>query len=149
MQFACRALITSGILLFTAFELPAATSAPDQRGLLDKYCVTCPNQKSKTAGLALDKMDPASSASGAGTREKIIQKIRGGMMPPVGMPRPDHAVMDAFVTSVEHELDQAYFANVNPGRVGLHRLNRAEYGNAVRDLLGLETDVSSLLPADD
>ena len=149
MRFLHPALVTSGILLITAFQLLAATAGPDQRALLDKYCVTCHNQKTKTAGLALDKMDPVSAPAGAELREKMIRKIRGGMMPPVGMPRPDRISMDAFVSALEHELDQAYFANVNPGRVGLHRLNRAEYGNAIRDLLALDTDVSSLLPADD
>jgi len=149
MQSVYPALWTSGLLLFSASHVSATTPAPDQHALLDKYCVTCHNQKTKTAGLALDKMDLVSAPAGAELREKIIQKIRGGMMPPLGMPRPDRSAMDAFVTSLEHELDQAYFAKLNPGRVGLHRLNRAEYSNAVRDLLALDTDVSSLLPADD
>jgi cytochrome c551/c552 len=146
-----RGVSSSGffILLASAGLCSAASSGPDQRALLDKYCVTCHNQKTKTAGLALDRLDLANVAAGAETWEKVIQKIRGGMMPPIGMPRPDRATMDAFLASLESKLDDAYFANVNPGRVGLHRLNRAEYGNAVRDLLALDVDVSSLLPADD
>jgi len=137
------------LILLVATGLGAASSTPDQRALLDKYCVTCHNAKTRTAGLALDKLDLANVAAGAETWEKVIEKIRGGMMPPVGMPRPDRATLDAFLASLESKLDEAYFANVNPGRVGLHRLNRAEYGNSVRDLLALDVDVSSLLPADD
>ncbi|HLK47721.1 MAG TPA: DUF1592 domain-containing protein [Bryobacteraceae bacterium] len=141
--------IAAGVVLLCGVPLHAAPPALEQRALLDKYCVTCHNQKTKTAGLMLDKLDLANVAAGAETWEKVIQKIRGGMMPPVGMPRPDRAALDAFMTSLENQLDQAYFAKVNPGRVSLHRLNRAEYGNAVRDLLALDVDVSSLLPADD
>ncbi len=139
-----------GCLAFAACtSLHAAPLGSEQRALVDRYCVTCHNQKAKTAGLMLDKLEAGDIAAGAETWEKVIQKIRGGMMPPAGMPRPDRAVTDGFLASLEAQLDQAYFANVNPGRVGLHRLNRAEYGNAVRDLLALDVDVSSLLPADD
>ena len=141
------ALLGCGIILSATG--PAAAAAAGQRAFLDKYCVACHNQKAKTAGLALDSLDVANVGASAPIWEKVIEKIRGGMMPPSGMPRPDRAAIDTFVTSLEHALDQAYFAKVNPGRVGLHRLNRTEYGNAVRDLLSLDTDVSSLLPADD
>jgi hypothetical protein len=139
----------SPLLLLVALQFVSAAPAVDQRAFLDKYCVTCHNQKAKTAGLELDKLDLANVPAGAPVMEKVIEKIRGGMMPPVGMPRPDSATREAFIASLEQELDQAYFAKVNPGRVGLHRLNRAEYGNAVRDMLGLDMEVSSLLPADD
>jgi hypothetical protein len=142
-------LLIGFVLLATGGLTAAPATAIDQRAVIDKYCVTCHNQKTKAAGLELDKMDLANVSAGAPVWEKVIEKIRGGMMPPIGMPRPDRAAMDALVTSLEQALDQAYFAKVNPGRVGLHRLNRAEYGNAVRDLVGLETDVSALLPADD
>jgi cytochrome c551/c552 len=139
-----------GILVWLAASGWAApSSAIEQRALLDQYCVTCHNQKMKTAGLAFEKMDLANVSAGAPVWEKVIQKIRGGMMPPAGRPRPDRAALDGFVSSLEQELDQAYLAKANPGRVGLHRLNRTEYGHAIRDLLGLEMDVSSLLPADD
>lgn len=142
--------LAGGLALFATGAF-AATSSPaiTQRALLDKYCVTCHNQKSRTAGLTLDKMDLANVPASAEVWEKVIQKIRGGMMPPAGMPRPDRASLDALVGSLEHDLDQAYLVKANPGRVGLHRLNRAEYGNAIRDLLALDIDVSSLLPADD
>jgi mono/diheme cytochrome c family protein len=144
-----KVLTAAGVVLIAAAPLYAAPPALEQRALLDQYCVTCHNQKTKTAGLMLDKLDVNNVAAGAEAWEKVIQKIRGGMMPPVGMPRPDRAALDAFISSLESQLDQAYFAKVNPGRVSLHRLNRAEYGNAVRELLALDVDASSLLPADD
>ncbi len=144
-----RGLVAGVFLLLFQVHAKAAAPAVEQRAFLDKYCVTCHNQKAKTAGLELDRLNLADIQAEAPVLEKVAEKIRGGMMPPVGMPRPDSAAREAFVTGIEQELDQAYFAKINPGRVGLHRLNRAEYGNAVRDLVGLDMDVSSLLPADD
>ena len=130
---------------------PQASAAPAsaQRALLDKYCVTCHNEKTRTAGLMLDKMDVEHVPDGAETWEKAIRKLRGGMMPPQGMPRPDENTKYAFINYLETSLDRAAAAKPNPGRAPLHRLNRTEYGNAVRDLLGVETDVTALLPADD
>src|SRR5579862_5431530 len=119
------------------------------RALLDKYCVTCHNQRLKSGDVALDSADLANIPASAETWEKVIRKIRAGMMPPAGMPRPDKQAADALATLLETSLDQAYFAKVNPGRVGLHRLNRAEYASSVRDLLALDVDVSTMLPADD
>jgi mono/diheme cytochrome c family protein len=124
-----------------------ASQAP--RALVDKYCVTCHNQRTKTGGLVLDTIDLASPAAGAETWEKVIRKVRGGMMPPVGMPRPDKAALDGFASYLETSIDAFAAAHPNPGRTVLHRLNRAEYGNAIRDLLALDVDVTSLLPADD
>ena len=126
-----------------------APAAP-QRALVDKYCVTCHNQKIKTAGLTLDNKDLDRVADGAEIWEKVIRKVRGGMMPPQGMPRPDQATLDGFATWLETSIDRAAAVNANPGRVGLHRLNRTEYGNAVRDLLDLDVpEVAALLPTDD
>jgi cytochrome c5 len=127
---------------------PAPAASP-QRALLDKYCVTCHNQRLKTGGLMLDKLDVDAVAAAPETWEKVISKIRGGMMPPTGRPRPDTETFDRFVVSLESELDRAAALAPNPGRVPIHRLNRAEYTNAIRDLLGLEIDARSLLPADD
>jgi len=138
--------LAAGVLLGCTVLVQAA---PSERAFLDQYCTGCHNQKLKTAGLMLDVADPDKIAGGAETWEKVIRKLRGGMMPPLGRPRPDRAAMDTFIAGLENKLDQAYLAKVNPGRVGLHRLNRAEYGNAVRDLLALDVDVSTLLPADD
>ncbi|HEY7389961.1 MAG TPA: DUF1587 domain-containing protein [Bryobacteraceae bacterium] len=147
-MLAARVSARLRIIVFITI-LPALAARADQRAFLDHYCVTCHNQKAKTAGLELDKIDIANIPSNAATWEKVIQKLRGGMMPPAGMPRPDRAAIDAFVASLEQPLDQAYVGKPNPGRVGLHRLNRAEYANAIRDLLSLDIDVASLLPADD
>ncbi len=127
---------------------PAAASQPP-RALVDKYCVTCHNPRTKAGGLVLDTIDLASPAAGAETWEKVIRKVRGGMMPPVGMPRPEKATLDGFASYLETSIDTFAAAHPNPGRTVLHRLNRAEYGNAIRDLLALDVDVTSLLPADD
>jgi len=129
-------------------HLRAAEPSP-HRALLDKYCVTCHNQKAKTAGLMLDKMDPDHVGDAAEVWEKVVRKLRGGMMPPQGMPRPDQAATGAFIASLETSLDRAAAAQPNPGRASLHRLNRTEYGNVIRDLLDLDVDVTALLPADD
>ena len=127
----------------------AAQSPSANRALLDKYCVTCHNQRLKTAGLMLDKMDVGHVAAGAEVWEKVIRKLKGGMMPPQGMPRPDQAATEAFLTSLESSLDKDADAHPNPGHASLHRLNRTEYGNVIRDLLDLDVDVTGLLPADD
>jgi mono/diheme cytochrome c family protein len=126
----------------------AAAAAPAHRAVLDKYCVTCHNQSAKTAGLALDALDLARVSDSAEAWETVVRKIRTGAMPPVGMPRPDKVLADGVVSWVEKELDRAALEDPNPGRPTLQRLNRAEYSNAVRDLLALEIDLASLLPAD-
>jgi len=126
---------------------PSAGSS--QRTLLNRYCVTCHNEKLKTAGLMLDKMDVENVSDGAETWEKVVRKLRTGAMPPVGLPRPDQAAYDSLATYLETALDSAALAKPNPGRPGVHRLNRAEYTNAIRDLLALDIDGEALLPADD
>src|SRR6185295_2569886 len=135
----------------TATQQPrvAANPAAPYRALLDQYCVTCHNERAKTAGLVLDKMDLDRVADGAETWEKVIRKLRGGMMPPTGRPRPGNDDVHKFVDWLENSLDRAGAAKPNPGRATIHRLNRTEYGNAIRDLLSIEVDVADLLPADD
>src|SRR5689334_13658513 len=135
--------LLAGVLLAAA----AAHAQSPERALLDRYCITCHNSKAQTAGLTLDKLDPARAGEQSETWEKVVRKVRAGMMPPSGMPRPDRAALDAFATKIESTLDSA--AKPNPGTAGLHRLNRTEYANAIRDLLALDVDVSTLLPADD
>ncbi|HEY7171017.1 MAG TPA: DUF1592 domain-containing protein [Vicinamibacterales bacterium] len=125
---------------------PAA--APD-RALIDRYCVTCHNGRLKVAGLELDKMDLGAVGPSAEIWEKVVLKIRAGQMPPVGRPRPENAAAAAFTTSLEDALDRAAETAPNPGRPAVHRLNRTEYTNAIRDLLALDIDGRSLLPADD
>ncbi len=136
----------------TSVETPStavSTASPDPRALLDQYCVTCHNERLATAGLLLDESDVEHVGAGADTWEKVVRKLRSGAMPPPGRRRPDQPTLDAFVTWLETELDREAAAYPNPGRPADHRLNQFEYGNAVRDLLALEIDAASLLPADE
>ena len=130
---------------------PATSSslATGDRAVVDKYCVTCHNQRLKTSGLALDAAELADVAAHADVWEKVIRKVEAGMMPPAGVPRPDDATKRALVSRLEAALDSAAKAKPNPGRPLVHRLNRAEYANAIRDLLAVNVDISSLLPPDD
>ena len=121
---------------------------PPPRPVFDKYCVTCHNQRVKTAGLALDVLDLAQVSDHTGEWEKVVRKLRTGAMPPPGRPRPDKAVSDSVATWLEEGLDRAALDRPNPGRPTIHRLNRAEYRNAIRDLLALDVDPASLLPPD-
>jgi mono/diheme cytochrome c family protein len=120
-----------------------------QRTLVDQYCVTCHNARLKTGGLALDGLDLAYLPDHAEVWEKVVRKVRAGVMPPQGVRRPDAAALQAFVGFVEDALDRNAIERPDPGRPLLHRLNRAEYKNAIRDLLALDVDVASLLPPDD
>ena len=128
---------------------PVSTPASEYRALLDRYCVTCHNGRLKTAGLMLDEIDVSNPPGGAEVWEKVITKLRGRAMPPPNMRRPDNAALDAFATYLETAIDRAAAMHSNPGRPALHRLNRAEYVNAVRDLLALDVDGAALLPVDD
>ena len=126
-------------------------AASEHRAVLDRYCVTCHNQRIKTAGLELDALDVAKIGDDAALWEKVVQKLRGRVMPPAGRPRPDGATYKALVSWMETELDRAAAARPNPGlKEAFHRLNRTEYQNAIRDLLALEGfDIALLLPPDD
>ena len=142
-----------------------AQQATEYRALLDDYCVTCHSQRIvdgqnepataltsqlRAVGLALDALDLSAIAADAAHWEPVVRKLRAGLMPPAGRRRPDQAVLDEFRTWLETELDGAVAASPNPGRTAtFHRLNRAEYHNAIRDLLALEIDVVDFLPADD
>ena len=129
---------------------PAATSAaPLDPALLNQYCVTCHNQRAKTAGLMLDTLDYQHIENDAATWEKVIRKIKTGMMPPAGARRPDRSALDAFANDIEKRLDLTAARNPNPGAPALHRLNRTEYANVIRDLLAVDVDVTALLPPDD
>ena len=130
----------------------AAGTQPDtvasSRALLDRYCVSCHNERLQTAGLVLDRVDLAQVAANVAVLEKVVHKLRSGQMPPEGRPRPDEAVIDAVATSLESALDVAAAEGPNPGRVASRRLNRVEYVNAIEDLLGLEVNGEELLPSD-
>src|SRR5262249_13036807 len=123
------------------------------RAVLDTYCVTCHNQRLRTAGLALDNLDVARPDASAELWERVIAKLRAGSMPPPGRPRPDAATYRAVVGCLETELDRAWAAKPIPGRINaVQRLNRAEYNRAVRDLFALDplsVDVRPLLPGDE
>ena len=132
--------------------VPASQVSPSpalsaQRAVLDKYCVTCHNATINTANLKLDQLDLAHLGADAATAEKVVRKLRAGMMPPAGMPRPDAATLNGLVDWLEDELDRNAVTHLPPP--GLHRLNRVEYANAIRDLLGLEVDATKFLPSDD
>src|SRR5262245_6370982 len=127
---------------------PEVTKSP-QRALLDQYCVTCHNERLKTADLMLDKMDVDHAARDPATWERVVQQLRARAMPPVGRPRPDKSTYDGFRVWLENELDKNAAANPNAGTtVSFHRLNRAEYQNAIRDLLAVEIDATTFLPED-
>jgi PAS domain-containing protein len=136
--------------MYAAPPSPASfPTAASERALVNKYCVVCHNQRAKTAGLMLDKMDLERVPENAEVWEKVIRKLRGGMMPPQGMPRPDQATIDSFASWLENTIDRATTTTgTNPGYVAVHRLNRTEYGDSIRNLLGLRIDPGALLPND-
>ena len=129
---------------------PASVQVPAVRAVLDTYCITCHNQRLRTGGLALDRLDTTNPGANAEEWEKVIAKLRAGSMPPAGRPRPDAATYRAVASALENDIDRASAASPNPGRINaVHRLNRAEYQNAIRDLFALDIDVRSLLPGDE
>jgi hypothetical protein len=140
-MFGGVALVCAGL----AFAQKSASS----RSLANQYCAGCHNDKLKSGSMTLTQLDFDHPEQSAELAEKIIRKLRVGMMPPPGMPRPDAAALKAFATALENGIDEAAAAHPNPGRPALHRLNRTEYANSVREMLGVEVDVSALLPADD
>jgi hypothetical protein len=124
-------------------------SENDVRPAFDRYCVTCHNETLKTGGLSLERLDPARVGADPDSWEKVARKLRTREMPPTGLPRPDPAAYEQLVSTIESALDRAAAANPHPGRVVVHRLNRTEYANAIRDLLALEIDGRTLLAADE
>src|SRR5437764_4828485 len=152
-----RYLASIGIAFGLAALLPAAAqqtqnSASDataHRQTLQIYCVGCHSGPTPFAGLNLEPLDFANLEAHGEIWEKLIRKLRGRQMPPAGMPRPDEATYDALINYVQSGRDRLAEVKPNPGRATLHRLNRTEYANVIRDLLALEIDVTDLLPADD
>ena len=139
--------VASWLLPTTAAAQGAAAAA--RRQFLDRHCVACHNARLLTAGLALDTVETGMAPANAAVWEKVIRKVRSGAMPPAPRPRPDASAAQAFVVGLEAEIDAAAERNPAPGRPAPHRLNRAEYANAIRDLLALDIEVESLLPPDD
>ena len=157
-----RPSVACGVMMAALFAGDRAWAQPstgdpavaEYRALLDQYCVGCHNQalvegtdeprtalvsQLRAAGLTLDTLDLAKVADDAAHWEQVVRKLRAGLMPPAGRPRPDDATQDAFRGWLETRLDDASAADLDPGRTAtFHRLNRAEYRNAIRDLLALE-----------
>src|SRR5262245_15559725 len=153
---ALKKAATPGLFYFVlttcAWPLAYAQDASSQRALMDRYCVTCHTLRQKERGavpIALDTADVKNVSSQSELWEKVVRKMRGGLMPPPGLPRPDSTAAQNFISHVELELDRAAAAAPDPGRPMLHRLNRTEYVNAIRDLLSLDIDGASFLPPDD
>ncbi|HTG75478.1 MAG TPA: DUF1592 domain-containing protein [Terriglobia bacterium] len=159
-----KVLTVGGTLLFTLvlFGQTAPTARPPsspsaspsvtaaaQRALVDQYCVTCHNDRSKTANLSLQNLEMAAVADHTEIWEKVIRKLRAGMMPPPGVRRPPLQQYEGLRDWLESEIDRKAFGKPNPGSVVLHRLNRTEYANSIRDLLDLEIDPATYLPSDD
>src|SRR5438046_725512 len=127
---------------------PSPTSSQHQ--FLDRYCATCHNERLKTGGLSLVQVDLSRLGAQPELWEKVVRKLRTGVMPPPNTPQPSEADRLAILTWLETSLDAAAAAKPNPGRTEtLRRLNRTEYQNAIRDLLALDIDAASLLPADE
>ncbi len=143
--------VAVGVALAGTGRVEAQAPAPGVetvRTVLGRYCETCHNDRLRTAGLALDTMDPARVGDDAAAWEQVVRKLRTGSMPPAGRPRPEEATYATVAATLESALDRAAATAPNPGRTTLHRLNRREYTNAIRDLLALEIDAGALLPAD-
>jgi hypothetical protein len=134
-------LVSGGLLSFGASE---------PRAVVDRYCLGCHNERLKKGGVVLTAKSAKTPAENSEVWEKVVRKLSHRQMPPQGLPRPDEGTYEAVVSRVETELDQEAGAHPNPGRTGtFRRLNRVEYRNAIRDLLALDVDVSSLLPHDE
>src|SRR5687768_2093117 len=118
-------------------------------GVVRTYCLECHDAAGREAGLSLEDVDLDAVAAHPELFENVARKLQGRQMPPPGGPRPDGETYEGFVAYLERRLDEAALAAPEPGKASIHRLNRTEYGNAVRDLLALEVDISEFLPADD
>ena len=144
--------IVTGVAVAGRQQAPSpaarATAAPDA-AFVKQYCLTCHNSRTNAGGLALDALNPLSVDGHTEVWEKVVRKLRTGVMPPDGAPKPAPAARQTFTTALEAALDASAARRLDPGAPALHRLNRAEYSNAIRDLLALDVDVSALLPPDD
>src|SRR5262249_55411726 len=129
---------------------PTTATAATQRALLDQYCVTCHSDRLKRANLSLEKLDLTTAGDNPEIWEKVIRKLRAGVMPPPGMRRPALPEYEGLRDWLENEIDRkAAQRGTNPGYVVLHRLNRTEYANVIHDLLDIDIDPAKFLPPDD
>jgi Protein of unknown function (DUF1592)/Protein of unknown function (DUF1588)/Protein of unknown function (DUF1587)/Protein of unknown function (DUF1585)/Protein of unknown function (DUF1595) len=146
-RIARMALGLGAVLQFAGIDAVAATSA--EWGIFQRYCTDCHNTVDWAGGIQLEANEPSAIGEDPGMWESVARKLRTGMMPPPGKPRPARAQLDSLSRFLETRLDDSWKRHPMPGTKSLHRLNRHEYANAIRDLLNLEVDVSTLLPADD
>jgi hypothetical protein len=139
------------LFLLSSVGLFGQTASPvvARRALVNQYCVGCHNDKVKSGGMTLTALNLAHPEQNEDLAERVIRKVRAGMMPPAGLPRPAAATLKSFVASLETSVDQAAALHPNPGRPPLHRLNRTEYANSIHDLLNVTVDAAALLPTDD
>jgi mono/diheme cytochrome c family protein len=147
-------LLAGGFLLSLDAQQPPASAPPApiaaHKTFVTRYCASCHNDRLKRGGLSLDAAAALDIGEHPDVWEKVLRKVRARQMPPVGLPRPDEATYNGEITTLETSLDRAAAASPNPGRTAtLRRLTRTEYQNAIHDLLALDVDVSSLLPADE
>ncbi|HJT86203.1 MAG TPA: DUF1587 domain-containing protein, partial [Bryobacteraceae bacterium] len=142
-------ILAPAALVYAQGSARPATAASSPRQLVDQYCVTCHNSKAKVGGLALDKVDLTQTGDNAEVLEKVVRKLRAGMMPPPGARRPSLDALQGLASTLENELDRAAAAKPYLLPPGVHRVNRTEYTNAVHDLLGLDVDAAAYLPVDD
>ena len=134
----------------TVSSAGSRASAPDTSAVINKYCTSCHSERLRTAGVVLQGVDAENPGANAELWERVAAKLRAGSMPPAGSPRPDPATYEAIASRLEAALDRAWAAHPNPGRINaVHRLNRTEYKNAIRDLFALDVDVATLLPGDE
>ncbi len=143
------ALSTAPLLAKPSPPSSSASSSIGRKALVDDYCVTCHNDDMRLGDFSLETVDLNAPGRYAEPLEKVALKLRAGMMPPSGMPRPEPADLEAFIADIEASIDADAAQNPQPGRPVLHRLNRTEYKNSIRDLLALDVNVQSLLPPDD
>lgn len=156
MKLICGMTIIGAGVVWGQTATPSSTSVVNaalplasQHALVDRYCTGCHNDKMKAGGFSWTKLDLEHPDQNAEMAEAVIRKLRSGMMPPAGLPRPDAATTKSFVASLENAVDRAAAHHPNAGHPALHRLNRAEYANSIHDLLAVDIDVNALLPADD
>jgi cytochrome c553 len=148
--FGRQAVLVAGLIACSFVSMaPAQQPVASGQALLARYCVGCHSEQAKTGGIVLANVNPDKPGENAQVLEKVLRKVRTGEMPPRGLPRPEPAVTKAFTASLEATLDQAVAKNPNPGRPAIHRLNRVEYSNAIRDLLAIDLNPGSSLPPDD
>src|SRR3954471_7972157 len=130
-------------------HLPLRAAAAPPTEIVNEYCLSCHDEDHKKGGLALDAILGDPIARHPDVWEKVVRKLRARQMPPIGEDRPDETTYDATIASLETSIDRAAAAKPDPGRTAtLRRLTRTEYQNAIRDLLAIDIDAASLLPAD-